>query len=147
MNQYFKFQSDSDLGVGFQYIEFDDRGWAIRQAECYGERWFNSIETYHKELGSIGLCDQQLTEAGMEIGDCIDVEEFELAWKISNRELVESHLIVNKLTAEKSQKSRYYSSPWLPIIILISFETSAIIIMIALVYFIGYEKTLIFLNF
>jgi hypothetical protein len=75
MSKYFKFQSDSDLGVGIQYIEFNDTGWATRQAECYGERWFNSTRSYHQELGSMSLCDQQLTRSGI---------EFELAWKLSN---------------------------------------------------------------
>jgi hypothetical protein len=83
MKKYFKFQADSNLGVGIQYIEFDDDNWPIRQAECYGDRWFNSTMTYHKELGGIGLCDQQLTEAGMKLGDRIDAEEFELVWNLS----------------------------------------------------------------
>jgi hypothetical protein len=93
MSQYFKFESDSDLGVGTQYIEFNDSGGATRQAECYGDRWFNSNKTsYHKELGSMSLCDQQLTIAGMELGEQIDAEEFELAWKLSNRVLVISQM-------------------------------------------------------
>ena len=83
MKKYFKFQADSNLGVGIQYIEFDDDNWPIRQAECYGDRWFNSTRIYHKELGGIGLCDQQLTEAGMKLGDRIDAEEFGLAWNLS----------------------------------------------------------------
>jgi hypothetical protein len=83
MSKYFKFQSDSDLGVGTQYIEFNGSGWAIRQAECYGSRWFNSTKTYHQELGSMSLCDQQLTIAGMELGEQIDAEEFELVWNLS----------------------------------------------------------------
>jgi hypothetical protein len=87
MSRYFKFQSDSDLGVGIQYIEFNNSGWATRQAECYGDRWFNSNKTYHKELGSMSLCDQQLTMPGMELGERIDAEEFELAWRLSNREI------------------------------------------------------------
>lgn len=85
MSKYFKFQSDSDLGVGIQYIEFNDIGWATRQSECYGDRWFNSNKTYHKELGSMSLCDQQLIESGMKLGEQIDAEEFELAWELSNK--------------------------------------------------------------
>jgi hypothetical protein len=42
---------------------------------------------YHKELGIMSLCDQQLTMAGMELGERIDAEEFELAWRLSNREI------------------------------------------------------------
>jgi hypothetical protein len=84
MNTYFKFHAESDLGVGIQYIEFNDNNWAIRQAECYGDRWFNSAgEKYHRELGGISLFDQQLTEAGIKLGEQIDAEEFELVWNLS----------------------------------------------------------------
>jgi hypothetical protein len=87
MNKYFKFPAESDLGIGVQYIEFDEEDWPIRQAECYGDRWFNSNQSYHQELGGMGLCDQKLSEAGMKMGDRIDVEEFELAWKLSDKVL------------------------------------------------------------
>jgi hypothetical protein len=88
MNKYFKFTVESDLGVGTQYIEFDEDNWAIRQAECHGGRWFNSsIEKYHSDLGGIALFDQQLTELGMKRGNPIDAQEFETAWRLSNREL------------------------------------------------------------
>ena len=85
MNKYFEFTVESDLGLGTQYIEFDDANWAIRQAECHEGRWFNSSqEKYHPELGGISLFDQQLTEVGMQRGKLIDAEEFELAWKLSH---------------------------------------------------------------
>lgn len=87
MNKYFKFPAESDLGIGVQYIEFDDEDWPIRQAECYGDRWFNSNQSYHQELGGMGLCDQKLSEAGMKIGHRIDAEEFESAWKLSDKVL------------------------------------------------------------
>jgi hypothetical protein len=87
MNKYFKFTVESDLGTGTQYIEFDEDNWAIRQAECYEGRWFNSSnEKYHPELGGIALFDQQLTELGIQRGQVIDAEEFASAWKLSNRE-------------------------------------------------------------
>ena len=93
MNKYFKFQSDSDLGVGVQYIEFSEKGWAIRQAECYRNRWFNSCNRkYHPELGGLSLFDQQLTEAGIKLGEIIDEKEFELMWELSNTKLVISNL-------------------------------------------------------
>jgi hypothetical protein len=83
MNKYLKFHAESDLGIGIQYIEFNDDDWPIRQVECYGDRLFNSNEGYHKELGCGGLCDQQLTEAGIKLADRIDAEEFELVWNLS----------------------------------------------------------------
>jgi hypothetical protein len=86
VSKYFKFHAESDLGVGVQYIEFDDDNWPIRQAECYGERWFNSSHKYHKELGGMGLCDQQLTEGGLKLASVIDAEEFELMWDLSNKQ-------------------------------------------------------------
>lgn len=89
MNKYFKFTVESDLGVGTQYIEFDDDNWAIRQVECYNNRWFNSCgKKYHPELGGIALFDQQLTELGLQRGKPIEAKEFESAWKLSNKELV-----------------------------------------------------------
>jgi hypothetical protein len=84
MSRYFKFPAESDLGIGTQYIEFDEEDWPIRQAECYGERWFNSNKRYHQELGGMGLCDQKLSEAGMRLGSPIDAQEFELVWKLSS---------------------------------------------------------------
>jgi hypothetical protein len=90
MNKYFKFTVESDLGVGTQYIEFDDDNWAIRQAECHEGRWFNSsTEKYHSELGGISLFDQQLTELGMQRGKSIDAQEFESFWTLSNTKLIE----------------------------------------------------------
>ncbi len=84
MNKYFKFTVESDLGLGIQYIEFDEDNWAIRQAEYHEGRWFNSFEKkHHLELGSIALFDQQLTEAGINLGESINPKEFELAWKLS----------------------------------------------------------------
>lgn len=87
MNRYFKFPAESDLGIGTQYIEFDEENWPIRQAECYGKQWFNSNEKYHQELGGMGLCDQKLSEAGMKLGKPINPQEFESAWKLSNKVL------------------------------------------------------------
>jgi hypothetical protein len=84
MKKYFKFPVESNLGIGTQYIEFDNDGWPIRQAECYGNKWFNSMQEYHKEPGGIGLCDQPITEFSIEMGDAINPKEFEHVWKLSN---------------------------------------------------------------
>jgi hypothetical protein len=103
MNKYIKFTVESDLGIGIQYIEFDDDNWAIRQAECHGGRWFNSSsEKYHSELGGISLFDQQLTEVGMKRGKSIDAREFELAWKLSNMDELLPSLIDMKSDILKS---------------------------------------------
>ena len=89
MNKYFKFHAESALGIGIQYIEFDRNNWPIRQAECYGDRWFNSSHKCHQELGGIGLCDQPLTNPDMEIASIIDAQEFESFWALSNKKLLE----------------------------------------------------------
>jgi hypothetical protein len=94
MNKYFKFTVESALGIGTQYIEFDEDNWAVRQAECHKGRWFNSFEKkHHLELGVIALFDQQLTELGMQRGKPIDAEEFELAWDLSNKKSLEYQLM------------------------------------------------------
>ena len=85
MSKYFKFPAESDLGEGYQYIEFNDEGWPTRQAECYGNKWFNSNQKYHQELDSVGLWDRQLTESGINLSEVVDVQEFEAAWKFSNQ--------------------------------------------------------------
>jgi hypothetical protein len=85
MNKYFKFPAESNLGIGVQYIEFNDSGWAVRQAECYEGKWFNSSKSYHEELTSSSLCDQKLTESGIKLGDPVDAQEFEDIWKLSNQ--------------------------------------------------------------
>jgi Circadian oscillating protein COP23 len=88
MNKYFKFPAESNLGIGVQYIEFNDSGWAVRQAECYEGKWFNSNKSYHEELTSSGLCDQKLTESGIKLGDPVDAKEFEDIWDLSNKVLI-----------------------------------------------------------
>lgn len=109
MNKYFKFTVESDLGTGNQYIEFDDNNWAIRQAECHEGRWFNSSKKkYHPELGGIALFDQQLTELGMQRGKVIDAEEFELAWKLSNRKF--RKLVTRKIRSRNRRKSAFWAS-------------------------------------
>jgi hypothetical protein len=85
MKKYFKFPAESNLGIGIQYIEFDDNDWPIRQIECYGDRLFNSTQKYHDELGVMGLCEQNLTEFGIRIGTSIESTEFESLWNLSNK--------------------------------------------------------------
>ena len=94
MRRYLKFTSESKLGIGNQYVELDTDGWAIRQAECYGDRWFNSDQLYHDELGGFGLCDQQFLESHIRPEYIISAEEFALAWKYS--------MLFNKITISQS---------------------------------------------
>jgi hypothetical protein len=84
MKKYFKFPAESNLGIGIQYIEFDDNDLPIRQIECYGDRLFNSNQKYHDELGVMGLCEQKLTEFGIKIGTPIEANEFDSLWNLSN---------------------------------------------------------------
>ncbi len=91
MTKYFKFSAESDLGMGTQYIEFNDSGWAVRQAECYSGKWFNSDTDYHEELNSFSLCDQKLTESDMKLGTLVDYQEFEAVWNLSNQISVVTH--------------------------------------------------------
>jgi hypothetical protein len=100
MNKYFKFPAESNLGIGVQYIEFNDSGWAVRQAECYEGKWFNSSKSYHEELTSSSLCDQKLTESGIKLGDPVDAQEFEDIWKLSNQVATISNLITKKESKE-----------------------------------------------
>ncbi len=83
MKQYLKFPAESKLGIGTQYVELDNDGWAIRQAECYGGRWFNSKQHNHSELGGIALCDQQFTDSHIKPEHIISLEEFDSIWKLS----------------------------------------------------------------
>ena len=103
MNKYIKFIVESDLGVGTQYIEFDEDNWAIRQAEYHGNRWFNSSgKKYHQELGGIALFDQKLTETGMKLGDPISAREFESMWDLSNKKLTESLFAIDNKAPMKN---------------------------------------------
>jgi hypothetical protein len=95
MNKYFKFPAESNLGIGVQYIEFNDSGWAVRQVECYEGRWFNSSKSYHEELTSSSLCDQKLTESGIKLGDPVDAQEFEAIWNLSSKKMEVPYLIGN----------------------------------------------------
>lgn len=90
LKKYFKFPAESNVGIGIQYIEFDDNDLPIRQIECYGDRLFNSNQKYHDELGVMGLCEQKLTEFGVKIGTPIEAQEFDSLWTLSSQRIVTS---------------------------------------------------------
>jgi hypothetical protein len=78
MKRYFKHRAESSLGLGVAYIEFDgDR--ATRQVENYGEKWFCSDKDFHSGIGP-ALCDQPLSELGLNLTDEISPDEFERVW-------------------------------------------------------------------
>jgi hypothetical protein len=82
MKRYFKTQSESDLGLGTMYLEFEGE-WATRQVECYGDRWFHSDpgapRAYHDGVGP-ALVDQPLGELGLGEDAEISAAEFEAVW-------------------------------------------------------------------
>jgi hypothetical protein len=80
MKRYLKFPAESKLGIGTQYVELDSDGWAVRQVECYGNRWFSSDRDDLVEVGGIALCDQQFLDEDIQAEDIIDRSEFELIW-------------------------------------------------------------------
>jgi hypothetical protein len=85
-SQYYKCEVDSDLGVGTSYIEFTSQGYAIRQCDNFGERWFNSLMgTWHPATGCLAMFDQQLTEEGKKHVLEITPETFEDMWKLSQQ--------------------------------------------------------------
>jgi hypothetical protein len=83
MKRYYRRQSESDLGEGVAYLEFDGE-LAQRQVEIYGDRWFDSRTEYHPEIGP-GLVDQPLSEIGLADEDEIPAEEFERVWREAMR--------------------------------------------------------------
>lgn len=88
MNRYYKFEAESDYGVGIGYFEFEGR-WVVRQIEFYGEKvlwaeltgdsglWSERITASEPDAG---LCDQPFEVLGMEDKEAISQSEFEEKW-------------------------------------------------------------------
>jgi hypothetical protein len=83
MRKYFKYYTESDLGSGTGYLEFEDE-WAVRQVEIFGGRWFCSNKEYHPEIG-LGLCDQPFSALDLGPDEEITKEEFDAAWDEAQR--------------------------------------------------------------
>lgn len=85
MKRYFKTPSESDLGPGIMYLEFEDQ-WATRQVEHYGDRWFHSDPGAPRATHELGpaLVDQPLSEMGLGPNEEISSDEFEAAWAEAN---------------------------------------------------------------
>lgn len=79
--RYFKQSGDSDLGVGWVWLEFDGE-MPLRQVEKYADRWFSSRAEYHPEIGP-GLVDQPLSALELTPDLAISAQEFEQVWKES----------------------------------------------------------------
>lgn len=79
MKYYKFFDAESEFGEGLQYIEFDgDR--AIRQVECYGDKWLNVDIGNCKEWGRITLCDQPISKLCIRDSNVMSANEFESMW-------------------------------------------------------------------
>jgi hypothetical protein len=86
MKRYFKYESESFLGEGTKWIEFEGE-LATRQVEKYGDRWFSSRRDYHPEIG-LGLLDQSFSDLHPPLGldEEITAAEFEQVWAESGRQ-------------------------------------------------------------
>lgn len=84
--RYFKHSSESRLGEGWAWLEFDAEGWPSRQVERYGDRWFCSLLDYHPDVGPC-LCDQPLDQLELHPEEEITREEFEVAWATATAQL------------------------------------------------------------
>jgi hypothetical protein len=86
---YFRHDSESRLGEGVAWVEFDSHGTATRQVEVYDGRWFCSIQDYFDEIGGT-LCDQPMHKLDLSGSVRIGREEFEDAWQTAIRYLGKS---------------------------------------------------------
>ena len=84
MKRYFKYESESYLGEGTKWIEFEGE-LATRQVEKYGDRWFSSRQDYHPEIG-LGLFDQSFSDLHLRPDEEITAAEFEEVWAESGRQ-------------------------------------------------------------
>ncbi len=78
MKKYYKGYSESSLGAGTIYSEFEGES-AIRQVENYGETWLSSRQEYNEGVG-LGLYDGKLSD--LDLSDTVEIEkqEFEEVW-------------------------------------------------------------------
>lgn len=78
--RYFKSATETDIGNGEVYVEFDGE-WATRQVDVIGQRWFCSHgHTYHPEIG-LALLDQPLSVAQPDPEYEITASDFEQVWR------------------------------------------------------------------
>ncbi|SET46304.1 hypothetical protein [Thalassotalea agarivorans] len=80
--EYWKGPSESLLGIGTIWTEFDENGYAVRQVEKYGNKWFSSREEYHDDVGP-GLYDGHIKELDLSDSNTITKQEFETVWQES----------------------------------------------------------------
>ncbi|TMP26889.1 hypothetical protein CWB99_17480 [Pseudoalteromonas rubra] len=79
--KYFKGPTESTLGEGIVYTEFDGEV-AARQVENFGGKWYSSRHEYHDEIGP-GLYDGKLSD--LDLSDSVEIssDDFELVWQES----------------------------------------------------------------
>lgn len=91
MRRYFRHESESSLGIGLVWTEFEGE-YAIRQVENFGERWFCSVRDWYPEIG-IALSEGRLSELDLSWSEDIDSVEFEAAWTLAMDRLDPPHEI------------------------------------------------------
>jgi hypothetical protein len=74
MKQYFRHESESDLGMGMVYFEITDN-WPSRQVEVYSQTWWWGDEAHPGHLA-----DQPFDVLELGAEDRISEEEFERLW-------------------------------------------------------------------
>jgi len=77
--QYWKGPSESMIGEGFVWIEFQEDGSASRQVDKYGDKWLSSIVDYHEGIGP-SLFDGNIDDLDLSESEKISKEEFEVVW-------------------------------------------------------------------
>jgi O-acetyl-ADP-ribose deacetylase (regulator of RNase III) len=91
MRRYFRHESESALGTGLAWTEFEGE-YAVRQVENYGRRWFCSVRDWDPEVG-ITLSEGRLSELDLSWSQDIAADEFEAAWAFAFDQLEPAHRI------------------------------------------------------
>jgi O-acetyl-ADP-ribose deacetylase (regulator of RNase III) len=91
MRRYFRHESESNLGTGLVWTEFEGE-YAVRQVESFGDRWFCSVRDWYPEIG-IALSEGRLSELDLSWSHDVTVDEFEAVWALAFDRLEPPHRI------------------------------------------------------
>lgn len=91
MRRYFRHESESRLGTGLAWTEFEGE-YALRQVENYGSRWFCSVRDWDPDVG-ITLSEGRLSELDLSWSADIGADEFEAVWAFAFDQLEPPHRI------------------------------------------------------